>query len=140
MQGSTTTSNCASQALLVDVGKGLDQTRFPNRTQWARAALMWNAVQTQDMDSAQKMTQYVQSRPWNDISSDDGPITNSGSTFSSTLSGYNYDFAAQTVTQPSGSFATLGQPTNAQISRVSSTAQSALDRMYSFAQGALISH
>ncbi|PPQ85886.1 hypothetical protein CVT25_015828 [Psilocybe cyanescens] len=138
MQGSTATSNCASQALLIDVGSGLDQAKFPNRTQWARAALMWNAVQTQDMDSAQKMTQYVQSRPWNDIASEDGPITNAGSAFSTTLSGYSYDFAAQTATQPSGSFTKLGQPSNAQISRVNSNSQSALDRMYSFAQASAL--
>ncbi|KAH9486838.1 hypothetical protein JR316_0000903 [Psilocybe cubensis] len=138
MQGSPTTNNCASQAILVDVGKGLDQVMFPNRTQWARAAMMWNAVQTQDMDSAQKMTQFVQSRPWNDISSSDGPTANSGGAFSATLSGYNYDFAAQTVTQPSGSFAALSQASKAQISRVSSTAQAALDRMYSIAQASSI--
>ncbi|KDR85092.1 hypothetical protein GALMADRAFT_218172 [Galerina marginata CBS 339.88] len=134
MQGSPTTSNCASQALLVDIGSGIDQTTYSNRTKWAQAALLWNAVQTQDTISSQKMKKFVQSLPWETLNGADGPVTNTQGTFTTIISGYSYNFASQTVTQPPMSFVTLGQPTIAQISRVSTLAQSALDRMYTFAQ------
>ncbi|CAA7266538.1 unnamed protein product [Cyclocybe aegerita] len=137
MQGSPTTTNCASQALLIDVGSGLDPATFPNRTQWAQAALLWNSVQTQDTTSAQKMLQSVQSLPWKSISSSDGPVAEQAS-FGIIASGYTYNFASQTVARPPASFITLGQPTNAQIARVSSGAQSTLDRMYTFAQASSI--
>ncbi|KAJ3514374.1 hypothetical protein NLJ89_g2411 [Agrocybe chaxingu] len=137
MQGSPTTMNCASQALLIDVGSGLDPATFPNRTQWAQAALLWNSVQTQDTASAQKMLQSVQSLPWQSISSSDGPVAEQAS-FDITSSGFTYNFASQTVVQPPASFITLGQPTNAQIARVSSGAQLTLDRMYAFAQASSI--
>jgi hypothetical protein len=52
-------------------------------------------------------------------------------------SGFIFDFAAQTVTQPSVPFVISGAPTSAQIAQVGSTASSALDRMYSFAQGTI---
>ncbi|KAF9569666.1 hypothetical protein CPC08DRAFT_677297 [Agrocybe pediades] len=133
MQGSPSTSDCAAQALLLDVGPGINQLTAPNRTQWARSAMLWNAVQTQDIDVTQKMTQFVQSLPWDTLSSTDGPTT-AGAPFTTTVAGFTYDYAAQTITQPPASFATLGQPSSEQISRVSSTAQTALDRMYTYAQ------
>ncbi|KAF8974019.1 hypothetical protein BDZ97DRAFT_1648312 [Flammula alnicola] len=133
MQGSPTTGSCASQALLVDVGSGLDQKTYPNRTQWTQAALLWNAVQTQDMNSAQKMKNFVQALPWKNIAGADGPVE-ADSAFSTTISGFTYNFASQSLTEPPASFVTLGQPTNAQIAKVSAGTQATLDRMYSYAQ------
>lgn len=134
MQGSPTTNDCASQALLLDVGPDINQLTSPNRTQWVRAAMLWNAVQTQDIDASQKMTDFVQSRSWNTLNNTDGPV-NADPSFSTTIAGFTYNYAAQTVTQPSATFVGLGQPSNEQISRVSSVAQSTLDRMYTYAQG-----
>ncbi|KAF8168004.1 hypothetical protein B0H34DRAFT_41501 [Crassisporium funariophilum] len=134
MQGSPTGVNCASQALLVDVGNKLQQQAFPNRTQWAQAAMLWNAIQTQDMDASESMQQFVQNVPWEKLNDMDGPVSNQEAAFSTTVSGFTFNLASQTVTQPSASFVTLGQPSNAQIARVSSEAQTTLDRMYSFAQ------
>jgi len=135
MQGSSTGSNCASQALFLDVGNSIDETSYPNRTQWAQAALLWNAFQTQDIDSSQKLQRFVQNLPWKTLGDADGPVDGEPR-FVTTVSGFSYDFASQTVSEPPASFITLGQPANAQIARVSSEAQATLDRMYSFAQGA----
>ncbi|KAF9532024.1 hypothetical protein CPB83DRAFT_785936 [Crepidotus variabilis] len=134
MQGKPSSSNCASQAEVLDVGRGFDQTSFPNRTRWLQAALLWNALQTMDASSSQKMKSFVQNLPWKSLNSGDSPSTSNGASFSMTAAGFTYDFAAQTVSQPSASFITQGQPTSAQIKKVSSTAQSTLDRMYTFAQ------
>jgi len=60
-------------------------------------------------------------------------IDTSPAAFSLTSTGFIYDFVAQTVTQPNATFINNGQPTSAQISQVGSTAQSALDRMYTYA-------
>lgn len=138
MQGSPTTRNCADQALLINVGSNLNQTTYPNRTQWAQAALLWNAVQTQDINSVQQLQKNVQALPWKNIAGSDGPVS-AESTFAITSSGFTYDFASQTLTQPSASFISLGQPPNAQIAQVNSVSMAALDRMYSYAQGMLLS-
>lgn len=135
MQGSPTGSNCASQALFLDVGTSIDETSYPNRTRWAQAALLWNALQTQDVDSLQRMQQFVKNLPWKTLGGADGPVNGGEPSFVTTISGFDYNFASQTVSQPPASFITLGQPSNAQIARVSSGAQATLDRMYSFAQG-----
>ena len=137
MQGSSTTSNCASQALLADVGSGNNQNLYPNSIQWAQTALLWNAIQTQNITAAGQLQRFVQKIPWTSLGTTDGPIStaNTDQKFSTTIAGFTFNFASQTVTQPSASFVTLGQPTNAQISRVSSQTQTTLDRMYAFAQG-----
>jgi len=136
MLGGSQGRSCASQAVLLDVGTDLHQLTFPNRTQWAQAALLWNVLQTQDSVAALKLQNFVQSLPWKLLEASDGPVNNAELTsFSMSASGYTFDFAAQTVTQPSGSFVTLGKPPDAQSQRVSSNAIAVLDRMYTFAQG-----
>lgn len=142
MQGGPTTSNCASQALLADIGKVNKVNLYPNHTQWAQTALLWNAIQTEDVDAARQLQQFVQKIPWTSLGTTDGPVStavDSEPKFSTTVAGFIFNFASQTVTPPSASFVTLGQPTNAQISRVSSQTQSTLDRMYAFAQGMSLS-
>ncbi|PPQ70769.1 hypothetical protein CVT24_001056 [Panaeolus cyanescens] len=136
MQGMTSTTNCVSQALVIDVGKNLDQTSFPNRTRWAQAALLWNAIQTQDAEASTNLQQFVKALPWSNIASFDGPTTSKD--FAITIAGYTFDFAAQTVKQPTASFVTLGQPPNSQIQKVDSATQNTLDRMYGFAQASSI--
>lgn len=136
MEGGSQGSNCATQATVLDVGKTLNQVNFPNRTEWAQTALLWNALQTQDLVASLQLQNFIQSLPWNSLGSQDGPINNVDSaSFSITVSGYIFNFASQTVTQPSGTFETLGQPSDAQIQRVSQTALDALNRMYTYAQG-----
>lgn len=132
-QGSTTGSNCASQSLLVDVGKNLDQQTFPNRTHWAQTSLLWNVVQSQDLQASTELRTFVQNAPWQLLQASDGPLSINSSKFTTTVSGFTFNFATQTISQPPVSFITQGQPTNAQVAQVGSVAGSTLDRMYSFA-------
>lgn len=141
IQDSPTTSNCASQAILADIGNSNEEHLYPNRTQWAQSALLWNAIQTQDKDAAGQLQQFVQKISWTSLGTTDGPISavaDSKQRFSTTVAGFTFDFASQTVTEPSASFFTLGQPTIAQISRVNSQTQTILDRIYAFAQASSI--
>lgn len=134
-QGTTGSKDCSEQALLVDTGKSLSAQTYPERVKWTRAALLWNIVQSQDVEAANSMRKFVQKLPWSDLGND-GPIdAQPSSTFTSTFAGYTYNFAKQEVSQPSTTFINQGQPLNAQIARVGQKAQAALDRMYSYALG-----
>ncbi|KAF7307008.1 hypothetical protein MIND_00493700 [Mycena indigotica] len=126
-QGTLATKNCASQAVLVDVGATSALTNFANRTLWAQSALLWDL---QSLNNT-ALREFVLNAPW-EILTVDGPVHESNASFfSTTASGYNFDFAAQTITVPPVSFTTDGAPTSAQAAQVASTAP--LDRMYSFA-------
>jgi hypothetical protein len=134
-QGAPPSHQCAYQALLIDVAPALDSSKEPNRTQWAQSAMLWNLAQSQDMSALSDMRQFVSGAPWSSLGETDGPIADSSSKFSVSESGFIFDFAAQTVTQPNVSFVSNGAPTSAQIAQVGITASAALDRMYSFALG-----
>jgi hypothetical protein len=127
-----TGNNCVSQALLIDT-PGLSSASYPNRTNWARSALLWNLVQSQNYTATQDLKSFTSNAPWSSLSSD-GPITGQSASFSTTVSGFEFDFAAQAISQPSVSFIDNGEPVNEQISRVQSTALAALNRMYSYGQ------
>jgi len=133
LQGNPTTANCATQALLLDTGKDLDTQAYPKRAQWARGALLWNALQTQDVDTVGKLQAFVQKLPWKSLEAQDTAVNHAD--FSITIAGYAYDFAAQTAVQPTASFTVQGQPTQDQIGRVNGDARAALDRMYTNGQG-----
>ncbi|TFY79265.1 hypothetical protein EWM64_g4747, partial [Hericium alpestre] len=133
VQGAPVNGNCAAQANVIDVAPGLDSTTSLNRTQWAQSALLWSFVKSQDPTSVKKLQSFVVLAKWSSLSAADGPVQDSSSGFETTLLGFTYDFAGQTLLEPQVSFQTDGQPSNAQVAQVSSTANSALDRMYSFA-------
>lgn len=137
MQGNPSPDNCAMQAGVLDIGKSFDQKLFPNRTRWLQAALLWNALQTMDPGVSKKMQAFVQSLPWSSLTSD-SPSTAKGSSFSMTVAGFNFDFAAQTLSEPAANFVTLSQAPSSQIQKLSTNSQSTLDRMYAFAQGMLV--
>jgi len=134
-QGAPIGNNCAPQVLLVDVSPGLNPVTSPGRAQWAQSALLWNLVQSQDLPTAGKMRTFISNAPWNHLNETDGPISDPSAKFQISASGFVFDFAAQTVSQPAVSFASNGQPTSAQLAQVGSTAQNVLDRMYSYALG-----
>lgn len=134
-QGSVTDSSCASQSLLTDVSPGLVYGNYPNRTTWAQSALLWNLVQSQDVEAISALQTFIKKAPWPQLSNSDGPVADPLSTFSTQASGFTFDFAAQTITQPSVSFVSNGQPSSDQLSRVGGIAHNALDRMYSYALG-----
>jgi hypothetical protein len=80
------------------------------------------------------MQTFLRNAPWKELGNVDGPVAPSAS-FTLSISGFDFDFAAQTVSQPSVSFVSNGSPTSEQAAQVGSTAHTALDRMYSFALG-----
>lgn len=127
--------DCAAQAQVVDVSPALDSQSMPNRTGWAQSALLWTFVLSQNTSSVGQLRNFVSKAHWKSLTGD-GPVTGSSSEFSTTQLGHTFDFAAQTISEPSVSFVTDGQPSNAQLAEVDYTAHAALDRMYSFASGA----
>lgn len=118
----------------MDTGRSLSAQSYPDRTRWTQAALLWNIVQSQDVEAADSMQKFVQKLPWSDLGGD-GPTDAQESTFTSTFAGYTYNFAKQAISQPSATFINQGQPPSAQIARVGQKAQAALDRMYGYALG-----
>jgi hypothetical protein len=92
-------------------------------------------VQSQDLTAIAKMRSFVVKAPWGKLGDADGPVPDTLSAFSIASTGFVFDYAAQTVSQPNATFLDNGQPTSAQIAKVGSTARSALDRMYSYALG-----
>ncbi|ESK98295.1 hypothetical protein Moror_45 [Moniliophthora roreri MCA 2997] len=130
-QSSPSQSDCTSQALLIDVAPGLLNADHPNRTQWARSALLWNLVKSQDTDAIDTMKSFISKAPWSTVSGD-GVVEDKSNAFSVTASGFTFNFASQSVTPPSITFQ-IGQPNEAQTRKVGSTALVALNRMYSFA-------
>ena len=139
MEGGSQGNNCMAQAVILDVGNNLDQASFPNRTRWVQTAVLWNALKTQDLVAALQLQKFVQSLPWIALNTSDGPVnTAESAVFSITVSGYTFNFASQTVTQPPGTFVTLAHPSDSQIQKVSPVALAALDRMYTYAQGMFI--
>jgi hypothetical protein len=131
---STLSNDCAAQARVVDVSPALDSQSVPNRTDWAQSALLWSFVLSQNTSSVEKIRKFIAKANWKRLSGD-GPIAGHSSEFSTTQLGYTFDFAAQTVSVPSVSFVSDGQPSSSQLAEVSSVAHAALDRMYSFASG-----
>ncbi|KAJ6575220.1 hypothetical protein B0H19DRAFT_1127736 [Mycena capillaripes] len=129
-QGIVTADNCASQAVLVDVGASVALSNFPNRTQWAQAALLFDL---QSLNGT-GLQDFVVDAPWTLLTVDGPAHVSNASLFATVASGYQFDFAAQTISAPSISFVTDGAPTSDQASRVASTVP--LDRMYTFAAAA----
>ncbi|KAF5377537.1 hypothetical protein D9615_005316 [Tricholomella constricta] len=127
--------SCASQSLLVDVAPALTSQISESAAEWAQTALLWNLVESQDIKATTTLQKFIQSAPWKSLDSN-----GDASPFSTTVSGYTFNFAAQEVKQPSVSFVAVGQPTAAQVSTVGPVAQSALNRMYSFASASSTQH
>lgn len=132
VQGLPSGPNCADQTDLIDVAPALDKSFSPNRTRWAQAALLWNLAMSESTSSTARLQSFIQSAPWQSLSSSDGAVTDSKPKFKTTESGFQFDFAAQSILAPSRTYAENGQPDPGQDGRLSPTATSALDRMYTF--------
>ena len=131
-------SGCAAQAVLVDVEPALDIRKSPNRTTWAQSAILWNFVRSRSTDGSKEMRNFIAGAPWSDLGSTDGPVTSSAASFKSDISGYTFDFAAQTINPTSSvKFDSDSQASSTQLSRVDSSLLPALDSMCSFALGML---
>ena len=128
-------STCAEQADLIDVAPTLDVQTFPNRTKWAQSALLWNLALSENVTATKELQSFVLNADWQSLGTSDGPTTDSNSKFTIQVAGFSFDFAAQTIQVPPVTFVSEGQPTSQQLSQISSTAENALDKMYSFAFG-----
>lgn len=129
-------NNCADQANLLDVAPALDVSMARNRTTWAQAALLWNLALSENVTATQELQSFIQRADWRSLGTSDGPTTDPSSRFAIEVSGFHFDFAAQTVDVPQVTFMSDGQPTTAQQAQVNNVAANSLDRMYSFALGA----
>lgn len=138
LHGTSTGRDCSAQSNIADVSKVLAASDVSNRTQWAAAALLWNAVQSQDLDATASLQAFIHGAPWSNIESTDGPVADDDDKFLGSASGFNFDFAMQTVSQDAVDYKDKGQPSNTQISRVDDVASAALNRMYSVALGRLV--
>lgn len=133
-QGSPSGSNCAEQALLIDVAPALSSVGTPNRTQWARTAILWNLVESQDWEASQTLRTFVVQAPWDRDALNESTGQDA---FETVVSGYAFDFASQSVTAPAQSFSAVAQPSTEQNSRINPLTRTALDYMYGYAVGEL---
>ena len=131
-QGTPSGSNCAEQALLIDVAPALSSVNTPNLTQWARTAILWNLVESQDLAASQMLRTFVVQAPWDTVTLNDSAQQDA---FRTNVSGYTFDFAAQSVMAPAHSFSAVAQPPTEQNSRVNPPTRTALDYMYGYAVG-----
>lgn len=123
---------CREQVALIDVEPGINSAAAPNRTAWAQAAMLWNLGLSEDASAARDLQEFVSSAPWNTLSAIDGPVEDSNGAFVKDVSGFSFDFAAQSVTPLSASFK-QSSPSSEQLAEVSDTTEKALDRMYTYA-------
>jgi hypothetical protein len=126
------TDDRAHQVSLIDVAPALDPHSSQNRTQWAHAALLWNTVRSENITVNQDVRNFVQleNADWNSLPTADGRSDDTASKFALPISGYVFDFAAQTVAESSSTFVANCQPSADQLNRVNDVAHGALDRMY----------
>lgn len=119
-------SSCANQALLIDVAPALNSQSSPDLTRWARTAILWNFIESQDLAASQQLQNFVLDAPWNELGKNNG----NDQPFSTNVSGFTFDFALQKVVAPAQSSSVIGQPSSDQDSRLDSAARSALDYIY----------
>ncbi|KAF8591922.1 hypothetical protein K439DRAFT_1610779 [Ramaria rubella] len=133
LQGTPTSSNCAPQAELVDVGSVLDGSSLPNRTQWAQSALLWSLFQSGDIPASKTMQSAIEKLPFHSLAGKDGVQADPSNTFAISSLGFTYNFANQTAVPPSLNFKVDASPSSQQLSEINGVAESSLDRMYSYA-------
>ncbi|KAJ8521446.1 hypothetical protein ONZ45_g1857 [Pleurotus djamor] len=122
-------ANCANQALQVDVAFSIPSTQA-TRASWAQAALLWNLVESGDVEGNNRLRDFAVKAPWKEL--DSGGSDTSAFTIAS--SGFLFDFAEQTAApQKTLSFDDSTSLSSTQKSRVGGVAQNALGRMYTFA-------
>ena len=130
-QGTPSGSNCAEQALLIDVAPALSSVNTPNLTQWARTAILWNLVESQDLEASKTLRTFVTQAPWDTVTLND----TQQDAFRTNVSGYTFDFASQSIMAPARTFSAVARPSTEQNSRVNPSTRTALDYMYGYAVG-----
>ena len=130
-------NDCSKQALLVDVAPGLAVWSTPNRTEFARSAILYSFMETGSLNTTAAMRSFIANTDFSPLNGQDGPVQDNGTAVGFTFGadGFIYDFASMTFHPPSISWKDNSQAPDDQISRVGSVVDSALDRMYSFSTG-----
>jgi len=130
-------NDCSKQALLIDVAPGLAAASSPNRTEFARATILYNLMETESLNTTAQMRSFIANADFSKLASQDGPVEDDGASIGLTFGadGFLYNFASMTFSPPSISWKDNSQANRDQISRVGSIVDSVLDRMYSFATG-----
>jgi len=131
-------NDCSKQALLIDVAPGLAVASSPNRTEFARAAILYSLMETESLNTTAQMRSFITNADFSKLATKDGPVEGDGAATGLTVSadGFLYNFASMTFRPPAISWKVNSQATGDQISRVGSAVDGVLDRMYSFATGA----
>ncbi|CAE6422056.1 unnamed protein product [Rhizoctonia solani] len=131
-------ANCANQADLVDVGPALSYTEqgvAANRTEFARSALLWTLVMSMDPNTTASMQRFIKRLDFTKL--DSGPESVYGE-FLYGVTGFQFDFARMTVSQPAMTWQGSGKPSADQVVLVDDNARKALDRVYTFASGRVL--
>lgn len=133
-------NDCSKQALLIDVAPGLAVASSPNRTEFSRAAILYNLLETESLNTTARMRSFIANANFSKLATQDRPVGDSEAAVGLTFSagGFLYNFASMTFSPPSISWKDNSQATDDQINRVGPVVNSVLDRMYSFAAGAFI--
>lgn len=130
-------NDCSKQALLIDVAPSLAVSLSPNRTEFARSAILYSFMETQSLNTTEQMRSFVANADFANLTGQDGPVDDDrkavGLTFG--VDGFIYNFAGMTFRPPPISWNANSQALGEQIDRVGSVADSVLDRMYSFSTG-----
>ena len=105
------------------------------RSTWAQSALLWNLALSVDLNATSYLQDFVRTADWKVLASSDGPTTISGAGYATEVSGYQFDFAAQTLQPAHASFAVDGEPPSNQLAKVNSASQTVLNSMYTHAVG-----
>lgn len=124
-------SDCASQAILVDVSPALNATTSPKRTGWARTAILYNLLRTYDLAATESFRSSISRANFGSMQ--DNPVDNASTDLKFTASGFVFDAAAMTFSANAVSWIADSGVVTTQAERVGSVASQALDRMYSFA-------
>ena len=132
-QGNSADGTCTQQAVLIDTAPGLDSDVSPSRTKWARAALLWNLVLSEDTRATNALQTFILRTDWSVLTPQDGVAEDNSGRFRTIQSGYLFDFAAQTVNAINKTFTDNGRITEVQAARVSYVSGNALNRMFSIA-------
>jgi hypothetical protein len=131
------TDSCANQAVLVDVAPALNRTTSPTRTDWARAAVLYNLLRSYDLSTSESFRKSIASADLTSLQGSDAPVTNDATAIQFQASGFVYDLAAMNFAPTSVDWKENSGVSQEQAERVGIVVDRVLDRMYSFATGEL---
>ncbi|KAG8905704.1 hypothetical protein FRB99_008418 [Tulasnella sp. 403] len=128
IQGSPVGGNCLQQAILLDVNP---VNADDKHAKWTKSAVLWAVLQSQDLNAALQLRQYV--NKLNFASGSNPPGTSGLKPFQIESSGLILDFQQMTIVAPPVTWRGDASPSDAQISSMTSALETVLDRFYTSA-------